>query len=216
MTDTTLALYGDPLWISPYVFTCVVALEEKRLPYTYVPIDMKTAAQKSADYVARSLTGRVPSLAHGAFSLAESQAIVEYLDESFADTARVLPTDTQHRARARQVLAWIRSDLMPIREERSTTTMFYDRANKPLSPQGVVAAEKLVRVAEALVPADGGYLFGDFSVADGDLAFMLHRLILNGDPVPERITTWAKRVFERPSVQAFVAAPRAAFFPYSY
>ena len=31
-------------------------------------------------------------------------------------------------------MAWVRSDLMPIREERSTTTMFYERATKPLSP----------------------------------------------------------------------------------
>ena len=35
----------------------------------------------------------------------------------------LLPALPQPRARARQLLAWIRSDLMPIREERATHTM---------------------------------------------------------------------------------------------
>ena len=37
----------------------------------------------------------------------------------------MLPAAPRDRARARQIMAWIRSDLMPIREERATHTFFY-------------------------------------------------------------------------------------------
>ena len=65
-------------------------------------------------------------------------------------------------------------------------------------------------VAEALVPQGEGDLFGAFTIADADLAFMLHRLILNGDPVPERIARYATRQWQRPSVQAFVKLAEAS------
>jgi glutathione S-transferase len=78
----------------------------------------------------------------------------------------------------------------------------------------VKAAEKLERVAKALVPEDGGHLFGAWSVADSDLAFMLHRLLLNGHPMDARVTRWAEREWQRPSVQEFVTHERPPYVPY--
>jgi len=214
MTPNTLTLYGDAFWISPYVFTCHVALREKGLPFTYVDVALHAGAQHDPAFRDQSLTGRVPALRHGDFWLAESSAIAEYLDEAFPQGQSLLPKDAKARARARQVMAWIRSDLMPIREERSTTTMFYEPATAPLSAAGVKAAEKLERVAKALVPGDGGHLFGAWSIADSDLAFMLHRLLLNGHAVDGKVKQWAEREWQRPSVQEFVAHGRPAYVPY--
>jgi len=45
-----------------------------------------------------------------------------------------LPASPRDRARARQIMAWIRSDLMSIREERATHTFFYKHPVQPLSP----------------------------------------------------------------------------------
>jgi glutathione S-transferase len=209
-----IKLYTDAFWISPYVFTAFVALHEKGLQFETVDVALQNGAQHDPAYRDRSITGRVPSLEHDGFVLAESQAIVEYLDEAFPNTPRVLPAGLQERARARQILGWIRSDLLPVREERSTHTMFYDRAKAPLSDKGRAAAEKLNRVAGLLVPDGGGPLFGAWSIADADLAFMLHRLILNGDEVPAKVRAWAEAQWARPSVQAFVKHPRAPYVPY--
>jgi glutathione S-transferase len=209
-----LQLYTDTLWISPYVFSAFVALTEKGLPFETVAVALEKGAQHEPAFLDRSLTGRVPALADGDFVLAESQAIVEYLEEAYPQGTRLLPAGVKERARARQILAWIRSDLMPVREERSTATMFYERAGKPLSAAGQKAAGKLVRVADALIPADGGALFGAWSIADSDLAFMLHRLILNGDAVPPRVRAWAEAQWKRPSVQAFVTRERPPFVSY--
>jgi glutathione S-transferase len=64
---------------------------------------------------------------HDGFGLAESSAMVEYLDEVFPSPP-VLPPSAKERARCRQIMSWLRSDeTAPIREERATSTMFFER-----------------------------------------------------------------------------------------
>jgi glutathione S-transferase len=210
-----LTLYRDSFWISPYVYSCWVALEEKRLGYDVVEISLGAGAQRDPAYADATVTGRVPALRHGDFVLAESSAIVEYLDEAFPDRPPMLPRDLRARARCRQLMSWIRSDdTMPIRAERSTATMFYERASTPLSEAARKAVDKLFRVAERVIPDGADSLFGAFSIADADLAFLLQRLILNGDPVPERLRAWADALWRRPTIAAFVELPRKPFEPY--
>ncbi len=197
----TLKLHSDSFYISPYGFSCWVALREKEIPFEYVSVSLPDQEQRGAAFRDRSITGKVPMLEHDGFCLAESSAIIEYLEETFAPPqyTRLFPADTQKRARARQIMAWIRSDLLPIRDERPTHTMFYERAQTPLSPAGRAAAENLIRVAEQLLPEGETSLFGAFTIADADLALMLHRLILNGDEVPARLRAFAEAQWKRPS-----------------
>lgn len=210
-----IALYSDRFWISPYVYSCFVALTEKGLPFEVVDVALDRKEQHDPEFRDRSLTGRVPALRHGDFWLSESAAIVEYVDEVFAGTgAALLPSDREDRARARQIMGWIRSDLLALREERPTTTIFYAPTKKPLGPNAQTAAEKLVRVASQLVRDGETTLFGTWSIADADLAFVLHRLILNGDPVPPALKTYAEATWRRPSVRAFVARERPTYVPY--
>ncbi len=210
-----LELFVDSFWISPYAFTAFVALTEKGLAFEVRPVALNAHEQDAPAFRDATLTGRVPALRHGDFWLAESSAIVDYLDDAFTDAPRALPKDVKDRARARQLLGWIRSDLGAIREERSTATMFYAKATAPLTKAGEAAAAKLVRVAEAVIPSGRDTLFpGGFCIADADLAFMLHRLILNGHEVPARVRGFAERVWRRPSVHAFVAHERLPFEAY--
>ena len=212
--DEGRELFADSFWISPYVFTCFVALREKGLPFTMTRVALESKAQHEPAYRERSITGRVPALRDGAFWLAESQAIVEYLEDAYTDAPRVLPADVRARARARQVLGWVRSDLLALREERPTSTMFYERAKSPMSPAAREAADKLVRVAGELLPAGATSLFAAWSIADADLAFMLHRLILNGEDVPAGLRAFAAAQWARPSVREFVDHARPPYVPY--
>lgn len=217
MRDTpSIVLYTDTFWISPYVFTCFVALREKGLPFETRPIALEGKEQLRPDYQRLTITGRVPSLDHDGFFLAESSAIAEYLDDVFPvpSEQRLLPESVRDRARARQVMAWIRSDLHALREERSTHTMFYERARTPLTPAGEAAADKLLQVADRLVPADSTPLFGAWSIADSDLTFMLHRLILNGHEVPPKVRRYADVQWARPSVHEFVHRQRPPYVAY--
>jgi glutathione S-transferase len=215
---TRCTLYAETMWISPYVFSTMVALQEKQVPFDVVEVALVEWEQLKNQYRARTLTGRVPSLDHGGFSLAESSAIAEYLDEVFDEPARarLLPGKTQERARARQIMAWLRSDLGALRDERSTVTMFYPFRLKPLGAAAARDAEKLVAVSEQLIPAAGGPLFGAWHLVDSELAFMLHRLILNGHELPSRVLRWAQTEWRRPSVRAFVEHARPAEVPEGY
>lgn len=205
-----ITLYAEPLWDSPFVFTAFVALREKGVPFDVAIIDLAHGAQHAPDYAAKSLTARVPCIAHEDFYLSESSAIVEYLEECFPapEYPALLPSALRARARARQVLAFLRTDLAALRQERPSDTMFYQRAQQPLSAAGQASADKLLRVAEALIPADGGALFGSWSIVDADLSFCLHRLLLNGDRVPAHVSAYARAQWQRPSIAEFAALPR--------
>jgi glutathione S-transferase len=211
-----LVLHVDGFWNSPYAFSAFVCLTEKGLPFETREVDLHERAQKTPAYRTLSVTGRVPVLEHGAFRLSESSAIVEYLEDVFPPPRypAMLPADARERARARQIMAWIRSDLMPIREERPTSSFFYRRQMPPLSAAGRQAAEKLIAVASTFIPDGRTSLFDAFTIADADLAMMLQRLIGNGEEVPPNLRAYAEAQWRRPSVRAFVERERRPFVPY--
>ncbi len=200
-----LALYVDSNFISPYAMACFVALVEKKLPFELKVLDLDAGEHLHPQFRDLGLTGRIPLLVHGDLILGESSAIIEYLDEAFPAPAypRLLPAGLVQRAKARQVQAWIRSDLLALRAERSTVVVFIKPTETPLTADGQAAAARLIRIAERVI--DGENLFGEWSIADMDLAVMLNRLVHNGDPVPERIAAYARAQWQRPSVQQWLA-----------
>lgn len=204
--NDALTLYIDSNYVSPYAMWAFVALKEKRLPFTLKPVDLAAKQHHDAAFGNRFLTGKVPALLHGDFALAESSAIIEYLEDVFPAPAhpRVLPADARERARARQLQAWIRSDLTALREERPTTVIFRAPVDKPLSEAGCAAADKLIRVAASLVKEGADHLFDNWCIADTELALTLNRLVANGDAVPENLRRYVQAQWARPSVQAWV------------
>ncbi|OEZ70622.1 glutathione S-transferase YfcF [Janthinobacterium sp. HH103] len=203
----SLILYVDRNRISPYALSTYVALSEKRLPFTVQDVDLDAGAARQPPFSALSLTQRVPAIDHDGFILTESNAIADYLDDVFAapDYPSVLPRDLRQRARARQVQAWLRSDLLALRNERDSTVVFHPpRADHaPLSPAAQAAGAKLLQIAGELV--QGEHLFGAWSIADTDLALMLLRLIKSGQPVPPALRAYALAQWQRPAVRQWLA-----------
>ena len=201
-----LTLYIDSNHVSPYALWAFVALKEKRLPFALKPVDLAAKQHRDAGYEPLTLTGKVPALVHGDFALAESSAIIEYLEDVFPAPAhpRVYPADARERARARQLQAWLRSDLTALREERPTTVIFRAPVDKPLSEAGRAAADKLIRVAASLIKEGADNLFDNWCIADTELALTLNRLVANGDAVPENLRRYVQAQWARPSVQAWV------------
>lgn len=210
MHPPSLRLYVDSVYTSPYAMSVFVALREKGLAFDLATLDLDAAQNRAADFARLSLTQRVPTLLEGDFALSESSAITEYLEQAYPETP-IYPADPKQRARARQVQAWLRSDLLPIRQERSTLVVFCGQTMPALSPEAKAAADKLISAAQALLAGNPAYLFGEWSIADVDLAVMLNRLILNGDSVPAELVGYAQRQWQRPSVQEWVNLPRPAF-----
>jgi glutathione S-transferase len=213
----SMILYGNSTWTSPYALSCFVALRAKNVPFEVRDVALHTGAHRDPAFTTQSLTSRVPVLVDGDFALSESSAIDEFLEEAYPAPKheRILPADLRARARARQVMAWLRSDLMPIREERSAEYVFYPHQAlapfAPLSASGERAATKLLGAADRLIPSNSGALFGAWCIADTDLAMMLQRLVKTGHDVPAKVRAFAEREWERPAVREFCANKRPPF-----
>ena len=198
-----LQLYVDKDFFSPYAMAAFLALTEKGLPFELFAVDLARGEQHAAGFSQPSLTSRVPLLVDGDFTLSESSAIIEYLEDAYPGTPRVLPVGVKKKARARQLQAWLRSDLLPLRNERSTEIVFARRPDAPLSADARRAADKLLAIAEAVIPLDGGNLFDDWTVVDAELALLLKRL--QYDALPPRLVAWAEAQWQRDSLQAWRA-----------
>lgn len=212
MSDNRFTLYVDHQYASPYAMSAFVALVEKGIDFELRTLNLAAGEHRDDAYRSRSLTGRVPTLSHGDFHLSESSAISEYLEDLLPPPAHpaAYPAHIVDRARARQVQAWLRSDLMPIREERPTSVIFFEQPRtEPLSAAAVSAAQRLCSAAIEWLGHDADTLFGEWSIADTDLALMLNRLVLNGDAVPESLVRYARLQWQRPSVQRWLALPRS-------
>ena len=209
-----MQLYVDANFASPYALTAYASLIEKGLALELAPLDLAQHAHEDPSYARTSLTRRVPTLIHDDFALSESSAIAEYLDEAFPGGTRLYPGGPRERARARQVQAWVRSDLMPIREERPTFVVFCGARRPPLTPAARAAVDKLTAAALAWLDGPREYLCGDWSIADVDLAMMLQRLVAHGDSLPAVLVDYANRQWRRLSVQRWLAQPRPAVVDY--
>jgi glutathione S-transferase len=208
-----MRLYVDANFASPYALVAFVSLVEKRLDFDIETLDLAAHANHDPNFAKTSITRRIPTLIDDGFALSESSAICEYLDETFVGT-RLYPTDPRDRARARQIQAWVRSDLMPIRDERPTFVVFCGAKRPALSERAREAADTLFSAALALLDNRTDNLFGAWSIADVDLAMMLQRLIVLGDPVPQRLIDYAARQWRRPSVQQWIHRKRPPLVEY--
>ena len=216
MIERTLTLYVDGYFVNQWDAACVVALEEKQLAYTIARALLRDGGGVPAALLAQTKIGRVPALNHGDAWLTESSAIIEYLEETFPAPAhpRLLPADPIARARARQWMAFVRSDLFDLRNERSWWMCVYPEPNvKPLSRNAERDARELVALIERLWTA-GELEPGAWNMAHADLALTLLRLGRTGYPLPERVAAFLDATVNRPSMRAYLEHPRPPFRPH--
>ena len=210
MESTKLKLYVGADFVSAFAMSAFVALKEKQLSFELVTLDLKARENYQASYRDLSLTCKIPTLIHHGFALSESSAIAEYLEEVAPGHNRLLPLDIKQRARARQLQAWLRSDLLVIRKERPADLIYFGPKDNPLSDEALTAVDRLFFVADRLLEGGAEHLFGDWSIADTDLAIMLNRLLANGDQVPSRLAAYVRRQWDRDSVRAWMDIERKA------
>lgn len=96
-----------------------IALNLKGLDFDVVPVHLvkNGGEQNSADYAKLNPTKLVPTLVNEGFSLGQSIAILEYLEEEYPDIP-LLPEDTQLRAKIRAFVQHIACDIHPVNNLR--------------------------------------------------------------------------------------------------
>lgn len=201
-----ITLHAESGWVSPWVLHVMTALEEKRLPYQLALVPLPIPPEQRATFTAHAVLGKVPVLVHDDLWLTESLAISEYLAERFPfpDHPRLFPADLGERARARQVLSWLRTDLFALREARPTSSVFGVPATAALSSAAQAQADELIQIATRLIAPGRTTLFAEWCIADADLALAIMRLVKSRDPVPPHVAAYAEAQWARPSLRAFL------------
>ncbi len=207
MNQPAITLWSDAHFFSPWVMSVYVALMEKGIPFTLQTVDLERQANLKPTWPGYGLTRRVPLLEIDGFVLSESSAIDEYLEERFAPPTweRLYPFDREKRAQARQIQAWLRSGLAGLRAARPTEVIFAGSRCPPLDESVLREADSLFGLAQSLLAPGQQNLFGEWCIADSDLALMLNRLVMHGDAVPPDLVGYAEFQWQRASVQRFVA-----------
>ena len=95
-------------------FRMRIAFNLKGIEYESVPVNFRTGAQRSDEYLKINPQGRVPAVAlDDGTVLTQSMAIMEYLDETQPEPA-FLPADAIGRARVRALAQIVACDIHPL------------------------------------------------------------------------------------------------------
>jgi maleylacetoacetate isomerase len=102
---------------SSAAFRVRIALNLKRLEWEPKVVWLPTGEQAGADYLSVNPQALVPTLEEGDSRLAQSMAIIEYLDESHPQPP-LLPGNARDRARIRSLAQLVACDIHPVNNLR--------------------------------------------------------------------------------------------------
>lgn len=104
-------------WRSSAAYRVRIALNLKGLNAEIIPINLVKSEQKAPAYRAFNPQGLVPLLEDGSHAIAQSMAILEYLEETHP-TPALLPTTPIERAKARALAQMVICDIHPLNNLR--------------------------------------------------------------------------------------------------
>jgi maleylacetoacetate isomerase len=167
-----------------------IALNLKGIQYEYraVHLTQNGGEQKTAEYTQLNPSAQVPTLVHRGRALAQSMAIIQYLDEIVLEPA-FFPKDAFEKARVIQACEIINSGIQPLHnlsllQELKTRAHFTQDQNTEWTAyfirKGLKALENL------LITTAGTYCFGHtLSAADIFLAPQAFAAARNGVALDE-------------------------------
>jgi len=158
--ETTLYQF----WRSSASWRVRWALAIKGIPFASVPVDILKGEQLAPEHRARNPMGHVPALFIDGRTLAESVAILEYLEET-RPASPLYPKDHGARARVRQVVELVNSGIQPL---QNPAVMFRHSPDGPeqkafarfFNERGLTACEALLGTIAEEIPGEGGFAVG--------------------------------------------------------
>lgn len=211
-----MILYGSSL--SPFVRKTLAFAAEKDIELELRPTG-SAPGQPSEEFIEASPLRKMPALRDGDYTLADSTAIVHFLEAKFPDPA-LIPAEPRLRGKT----IWF--------EEFADTVacaavgkIFFNRVVLPrfLGRDGDLEAASacerddlppMLDYLEKVVPGDGGFLVGDtLTLADIAIAspfanFEHCGVDIDADRYP-RTLAYAQRILSRPSFSQWVDRERA-------
>ena len=198
-------------WRSSAAYRVRIALGLKALPYESRVVDLRTGAQGGVGYRMLNPQGLVPLLIDGDVAIAQTLAIMEYLEEAYPERP-LLPRGPAERARVRAAALMLIADTHPLINLVGPVAYLRDTlGHEQPALDGWVThwiARGLAPLEEAAEAGAGPYMFGDTpTIADVTLVpqmYSARRLRMDLTAYP-RLVAIDKRMNAMPEVRA--AAP---------
>jgi glutathione S-transferase len=189
---------------SPYAWRVQLALEHKALPYELKVLSFSAGDTRKPEFLALNPRHQVPVLVDGTFSLYESNAIVEYIDEAYSGReAPLFPGDPKTRAIVRRLILEV-DHHYSVESDKLLDQAWWrkpeERDAKVIAESRKAVVGELGKFASAI---RGDYLAGPLSAADFAfypmVAFLRRAQIklpdLDADGMlPPAIAAWKARI----------------------
>lgn len=208
-----MKIFGAPL--SPFVRKLMIYCAERGLAFDHQPTFPLGPDGQDPEFLAASPLGKIPAMDDDGFQLADSSAIIHYLEVKHG--AALLPQDAQARGQAVFFDEVADTALIAV-----AGTVFFNRVVAPkfMGRDGDLAAadaaEKealpaLLTKLEKLMPAAGGFLVeGRFTLADISMASVFvnlkHAGVMVDAAAYPRLAAWLSGIWARPSFAGQIAA----------
>lgn len=204
-----MILYGSSL--SPYVRKVLAYAGEKGIELDLRPTGFP---DHSAEYVEASPFRRMPALRDGDFTLADSSAIIHYLEARFPEPA-LIPSEPERRGRTIWFEEFADTILISCGAKIFFNLIVAPRfLGRPGDEEAARQAElndlpPILDYLEKTVPGDGGYLVGDeLTLADiavaGPFANFRHTKTKVCPERYPRTVAYVDRILTRPSFAHWV------------
>jgi GST-like protein len=156
-------------WTTPNGHKITMFLEEARLPYRIVPVNIGTGEQFDPSFLAIAPNNRIPAIVDRApadggppLSVFESGAILLYLART---TGRLIPADVRGQVEVTQWLFWQMAGLGPMAGQNHHFARYAPEKLPYAIERYVKETNRLYGVLNRRL-ADRAFIAGDYSIAD--------------------------------------------------
>jgi GST-like protein len=191
-------------WPTPNGFKISIMLEECRLPYTMVPVNIARGDQFTPEFLAISPNNRMPAIVDHdgpggkAISIFESGAILQYLGRK---TGKFYPRDERRRVEVEQWLYWQMANLGPKAGEANHFRHYAAEKHQYAIDRFTNEINRIFGVMNRRLE-DRAFLAGGYSIADMACVGWVRlykRLGQDLDNVPN-LKRWFETLMARPAV----------------
>ena len=178
-----------------------IALEELKLDYTVIALNLSAKDQHKSEYLAINPNGRIPAIVdrdNDDFAVFESGAILIYLAEK---TGQLMPTDAKGRSRVIQWLMFQMGGIGPMMGQSNVFYRYFPEKIPSVIERYHREVKRLFTVLDTHLEKNE-YLAGDYSIADIANWAWVRIFRWSGveiDDLPH-LSRWLWQIAERPAV----------------
>lgn len=172
-------------------------------------LNLEKKENRVGEFPKQTLAAKVPALQCRELWISESLAILEYLEETYSssETKKIFPKNPDQRAKDREILLWLRTDLFELQRCMPYEGMFVSVEKPTVTQRAISEVQQLTEVTKRRLSQKRNTL----TVADFELAFTLRRPLFYEPGLLADfadVVHFSDSVWNRPSVQSWVTENR--------